>query len=769
MTGWHIENGWLKSDDSRFMPVKFLDKEILMDPDYHLYVFAEVLEDHSLHLKFGEAFNSTVYDRYKGHTGSTKYERMLCVWKTNKHDKPIHTELRRKARCGRGYLWDDKETINSIESYCIPTIEDYYKFFDDLNGLIEDKPVSKKHRPLFGSIRDLTNDISSNQNANRCILDLCPRWGKTRTVIELLQKSKDVRICILCSYVGTVKTSYREEVSQELDYSNIKFFDPDDYRGDKISLHKEMSYWLKKDSNNKIIYYIALTGAETIDPNGFCFNRRKAPLEKFKKFSSMMVLEEADFGSCCDKQIKKLHSLMKSMKCKSFYGATGTNAVKINKIFDCSSYYKKDYLLDVLPNREEAVGIKWHVLNNSGMLDFGYRPDVMEDFSDMFKQENGTIKGDTYFRNLFRFLFAKSLPEGVSQKYREVAYDSIIDEDAATMVFTPAGHANHVALKKSIEQALGESNTFVQIIDGETDCLTNAEAERTAKEVMKNNRDKKVFFIATVMANRSFSVPEIKNVILLMNDASYVSIMQRTARGLTPWNKEHKMCNIVDFRFNYAPDRPDTSCRAKYLSQLGLDSIDNSIDEHHSTAEVSNVLKGLMENGRLLFDEYFDNGEMPIRVLCDGEVKAMVQSMDYTYAQVLSLQCELDSVRDPKKCDVHEMPALNKLLNSNVKGTKKISNQPKQLQKPNKEDNPEARRCYNDKIQHLYFLVNHMYIFDTFKYNSNILVEEFSKMSDRKKELISERFGIDMDTMSDIVDLLESKGIDTDKLFIREG
>lgn len=766
MVKWCIENGWLKSDDSKFMPVKFLDKETLMDPDYHLYVFAEV-KDHTLHLKFGEAFNNTVYDRYKGQTGSTTYERMLCVWKTDKHDKPIHNELRRKARCGRGYLQDAIETINSIESYCIPTTEDYFKFFDDLNDLIEDKPISKKHRPLFGSIRELVDEIPEDNN--RCILDLCPRWGKTRTIIELLQKSKDVRICILCSYVGTVKTSYQEEVSQELDYSNIRFFDPDDYRGDELTFHKRISSWLKKDPNNKIIYYIALTGAETIDPDGFCFNRRKASLEKFKKVPSMMVLEEADFGSCCDKQIKKMHSLMKTMKCESFYGATGTNAIKINKVFDCSSYYKKDYLLDILPNREEAVGIKWHVLNNSGMLDFGYRPDVMEDFSDMFTEENGTLKGDTYFRNLFRFLFAKSLPEGVSQKYREVAYDSIIDEDAATMVFTPAGHANHVALKKSIEQALGESNVFVQIIDGETDCLTNAEAERTAKEVVKNNRDKKVFFIATVMANRSFSIPEIKNIVLLMNDASYVSIMQKTARGLTPWNEHHKMCNIVDFRFNYAPDRPDTSCRAKYLSQLGLDSIDSSIDCYHSTLEVSNVLKGLVENSRLLFDEYFDNGEMPIRVLCDGEVKAMVQSMDYTYAQVLSLQCELDSVRDPKKCEVHEMPALDKLVNTNIKGVTNPNSKAKKLAVSKKEENEETKKVYNDKIQHLYFLINHIYIFDTFRYNKNILVEEFSKMSNRKKELISERFGVDMDTISDIVGLLKSKEIDTDKFFIREG
>lgn len=766
MVKWYIENGWLKSNDSKFTPVKFLDKETLTDPDYHLYVFADV-KDHTLHLKFGEVSKNTVYGRYKGQTGSTIYERMLCVWKTDKRDKPIHTELRRKARCGRGYLQDAPEITNTIESYCIPTTEDYFKFFDDLNDLIEDKPVSKKHRPLFGSIRELVDEIPEDNN--RCILDLCPRWGKTRTIIELLQKSKDVRVCILCSYVGTVKTSYQEEVSQELDYSNIKFFDPDDYREDELTFHKRISSWLKKDPNNKIIYYIALTGAETIEPDGFCFNRRKAPLEKFKKVPSMMVLEEADFGSCCDKQIKKMHSLMKTMKCNSFYGATGTNAIKINKVFDCSSYYKKDYLLDVLPNREEAVGIKWHVLNNSGMLDFGYRPDVMEDFSDMFKEENGTIKGDTYFRNLFRFLFAKSLPEGVSQKYREVAYDSIIDEDAATMVFTPAGHANHVALKKSIEQALGESNVFVQIIDGETDCLTNAEAERTAKEVVKNNRDKKVFFIATVMANRSFSISEIKNIVLLINDASYVSIMQKTARGLTPWNEEHKMCNIVDFRFNYAPDRPDTSCRAKYLSQLGLDSIDNSIDRHHSTSEVSNVLKDLMENGRLLFDEYFDNGEMPIRVLCDGEVKAMVQSMDYTYAQVLSLQCELDSVRDPKKCEVHEMPALDKLINTNIKGVANPNSKAKKLAVSRKEENEETKKVYNDKIQHLYFLINHIYIFDTFRYNKNILVEEFCKMGDRKKELISERFGVDMDTISDIVDLLKSKEIDTDKFFIREG
>lgn len=616
------------------------------------------------------------------------------------------------------------------------------------------------------------------------ILDLCARWGKTRTILEIFNRGT-ARICLMCAYVGTVRTSYKNDINDYYDYDNILFVDPDDYRGNEEKLVETILDWLK-DPSHRVFYYVALTGtdsvdldsipSEGVDMNESCFERRTNPLKKIntKFYKTIMVLEEADFGSCCEKQIKKLHKLAEKFNCREFYGATGTNADKINRVFHCDHYIKRDYILDVLPVRKDAVSISWHVLNNSGMLDFGYDPNEMENMTDMFTtDETGTIRGHLYFCNLFKYLFNREYPTTPTKENRELrkGASKLVDPKAVTMIFTPVGHNNHLAIKDILEESLGANNVYVQIFDGE-EGVTNAEAERIAKEVVRSNPNKKIFFVASNMANRSFSVKQIRNIILLVNDSSYASIAQKIARGLTPGFEGHMTNHIIDFRFEYASDTP---CRDRYFSQLGVDSVDNDISGHKTTEQVERILESLGTD-KLSFDEYFGTGVDPIRTLSTEDVKKMLHSMDYEIKKVYNLMGSVNGIHDgsvpvPEINGIKdEKPSVNQLINLNVKGdADKYSKKGKNKIQNQKNDNKtEEEKRDSDAINnHLYFLLNHINVFNSNRFTSDVLRQEYESLLNDKEDcqLLSDTFGIDMNTMKGIMKKIIESGINLDKMF----
>lgn len=805
-----IKDNRLVSDEPGFKSREFLKKEVLMNPTLTLYVYAEITNqgkwNDGLHLKFGKCPTNGVLARYNS-TGDTQTFRMIAVWASDKGDEAGHDFLKFKSKYGRGYIWDgekDESPLHTDESYFIPNVEAFNRFFEDLESYIKVKPIIKNPAPkLWPEIKKVVNEVLSlkrpicmKREMKSVILDLCARWGKTRTILEIFSRGT-ARICLMCAYVGTVRTSYISDIEGYSDYENIKFFDPDDYRGRETQLIETILDWLK-DPSHKVFYYVALTGTDSIDldsipsegvdMNESCFERRANPLKRIptKFYRTIMVLEEADFGSCCEKQIKKLHKLAKDTHCREFYGATGTNADKINRVFTYDYYIKRDYILDVLPIRENAVHLAWHVLNNSGMLDFGYNPAEMENMTDMFTpDESGKIRGYLYFCNLIKYLYKREYPTTITKENRSLAKgaSNLVNPNAVTMIFTPVGHNNHLAIKDIIKETLGANNVKVQIFDGE-EGVTNAEAEKIAKEVVKNHPDKMVFFIASNMANRSFSVKEIRNIILLINDASYASIAQKIARSLTPnlvydsiqnkWVsvKGFETANIIDFRFEYASDTP---CRDRYFSQLGVDSVDNALSGHRTTEQVEKVLESLGTD-KLLFDEYFGIGINPIVTLSKDDVKKMLHSMDYEIKKVYNLMGSVNGIHDgsvpvPEINGIKdEKPSVNQLINLNVKGdTDKYSKKGKnKIQNQKNDDKTEEEKKDSDAINnHLYFLLNHINVFNSNRFTSDILRQEYESLLNDKDDclLLSDAFGIDMNTMKGIMRKIIESGINLDQMF----
>ena len=606
----------------------------------------------------------------------------------------------------------------------------------------------------------------------KAILDLCTRWGKTRTVLETFERSNS-RILLMCSYIGTVRTSYRDEIQSEENYSNIKFFDPDNYRDDEDLFIERIKNHLNADEKNKVFYYVALTGddkdvdfdsEESVEIDEGCFQRRTNLLKNFKEYTYDIIVEEVDFGASCEKQVKKLLKLANSVKCDKLFCTTGTNAEKALAVFADDEdlvYIKRDYILDVLNKRSGAVKINWNVLNNSEMIEQGYNPAEMENFSDMFDEdENGNLKGQIYFENLFNYLFNHELKEKDIRKKRALlnGTKNIVDTEAATMIFTPIGYDRHEKIAKVIEGIFGKNNVIVKIIDGKN--TTNADAEEDAKRAIEDAKGRKVFFIASGMANRSFSVKQIKNIILLINDGSYSSIAQKIARAFTPWNEEHDTAYIIDFRFNYADD-----CMTKYFSRLGVDSISNNCLDK-TTEEIEEVLETLEATDKLHLNEYFAFGQNPIRKLSSEEVSIMLHSRDFVNKQIENTYTEIyANVTDPKQCGINERDVKNKLANGNIKGDqKKVKISGKKGFSGLTDDEKKEVEIQNKKIQHVNFIINKFDIFNTGKYSSNILAQEIADINN-DSELVKayeDTFEIDMQTITDIVKIFTDHKINTD-------
>lgn len=415
---------------------------------------------------------------------------------------------------------------------------------------------------------------------------------------------------------------------------------------------------------------------------------------------------------------------------------------------------KRDYIMDVLPdeNRKNSVKIDWYVLNNSNMVKLmNYTSNEMENFKSMMTSDNGELHEVAWFENFFDYYLLHNLPNTKENRPYIKARD-LRDESAATIIFTPNSKDSHIALKTLLNRRYPSYQ--VKILNG--DETTNANAEEEARSLLKDHPANNVIFISSSMANRSFSVPEIKNVVLFLDGASDASIAQKIARGLTPWNCDHCNCKIVDFRFEYG-----NTCLSSYLSGQATDTLLDTAT-HSSTQQ---VLETIMASDKLTFNEYFTGGVDPIRELTKDEISVMLHSSTYVRERALKIiYSDLEHIDPPCRCDLDENFDLGLLINNNVKGDgnkKIIVRTNSKTEKAKKEDIKK-----DSKIQHLLFLLNHFAAFVSCKYDTNLLENEFkNNMTEERSIALEKKYGIDMNTMSQIAEMLIRNNVNLDKIY----
>ena len=763
-------------NDKTFKPIYFIEESKLKDPKYNLYCFVNV-ENEKLYLKFGEAQKQSVYDRYKNITTSTAYKRMICVWESDKRDKPILSRMDESAKNKLGFVKSSKQ--NTDEGYEIIKVSGYRNFFTNLNQFIGETPyMGKVDCPPYEDIIRLVKSMNFVQYT-KFLLDLPPRWGKTRTVLEigLLINS---RIIVTSAYVFTVSTSYKDNINKYSNYNRFLYVNPDEFKSaeEVISVCKK---WLDADPDNKIFFYLSLTGTFNYDTEEYqecdnsTFTRRTKALYSLKDYGISIFVEEVDFGAWCKRQAEKIRTLYRDLDCRYYFGTTGTNAERSEYIFKCDCYIKRDYLMDILcgenTGRKNPTKIRWYILNNSDFLETGLAESYeMENFSDMFTVNGANLRGQAYLKSLVKFLFDTENFAGDSTKIRRIANNKyeFFNDDACTMFFTPVGYLQHELFKKIVESVVSSDKYLVKIIDG--NYTSNMDAEEYAKQAIKdaNLEGKKVIFIASNMANRSFSIPEIKNIVLLLNEGSYSSIYQKISRGLTP-HDSFDTCFILDFRLGNSSDK-DT-CASKYLSGLGCDVLDDNTTKNSSDRALDIPQLISHSHGKIIFRELFSGEGIPFRELSEDELYMMMNTSTFQKKRGLMILKEFDSrVREPRQCDLNEkISEVFKSGNHKGDSDKYERGTSKGNSKRSSVEAKKEREIMNKKLQYGCFILNHKsYFLSSYKFEKNVWLNELNdiKTSDRKKAF-EETFNLDMDTISDIIDVLVEKKVLTDNDVIR--
>ena len=73
-------------------PFKIVSEAEQRDRNNTLYLFARVINK-VVYVKFGEAFEQSIWDRYNS-TGCSQHSEMIHVWQSEVHDKTIHEVLK---------------------------------------------------------------------------------------------------------------------------------------------------------------------------------------------------------------------------------------------------------------------------------------------------------------------------------------------------------------------------------------------------------------------------------------------------------------------------------------------------------------------------------------------------------------------------------------------------------------------------------------------------------------------------------------------------
>ena len=321
--GEEVITPFIKEADLKVMPAA---------TRYIIYAYADPDNNGNLAIKVGLVEKQTVWDRYALSTGHHAHQRMVKLWESNLTDTEIISKLTVRAKNNRGYSKIEgsrhENHTNSIESFTVNNIIGFNNLMTDIAEYAAEKVITKQPRNDYQSIKDLVDEIIS-YNSKFYNLDLCARWGKTGTTLRLCKeynRLEKIRMFIMSSYVGTVKHSYSEEIATLTNNENCLFIDPDNYENE-AELISVMKNWLK-DKSHYIMYYVALTGDMKT-----CFNRRMAALKKVKVPTTLFI-EEADFGSHCDKQVDKLKKLYNLTDCRHVLSMTGTNSERCEIIFN---------------------------------------------------------------------------------------------------------------------------------------------------------------------------------------------------------------------------------------------------------------------------------------------------------------------------------------------------------------------------------------------------------------------------------------------------
>ena len=377
--------------------------------------------------------------------------------------------------------------------------------------------------------------------------------------------------------------------------------------------------------------------------------------------------------------------------------------------------------------RNNPVGIRWYILDNSQLLDLGIAPNKFENWSDMFRQDDdNSIKESYYLNDIFRMFFGNPNTNVFSNQTEEnqrtlkkfvKTIQGVMDPDADTIIYTPVGNKIHTIVKDMLENVAGDKYD-IYIMDGGTDDRKGTSNRECESEMKKHSEEarkngKRCIFISSIMGTRSWSNKYVKNVILLYNNGSFDTNSQRIARGFTPWT-EHSNCTIFDFRMTY--DSP--TVLEEYLVGMLENKQDFSGDKIEW--EIENIIDS---SDKISFFNFYKDLKSPFKELTKDEIIKMIKcNISFRRTRLIN-NIVIDDIAVPRNDINYKM--ISAITSTNIKGDsekvikKNLSVEAKKLAK-GKTSQEEIDEIML-KIKYIDFVNNYGYILNFDSFEENIL------------------------------------------------
>lgn len=429
-----------------------------------------------------------------------------------------------------------------------------------LNKSSQIKPIVKLSTAQYEVVAELK--IAIVNGFRRFLGELAARLGKTITASSLSMEI-DVPITIITSYVKTVFTSFRSDITSFEQFRNIVHINCDD-----DNYQEQISVALRK--KQKIFVYFSLcNGSKRQSRIDFLFGL---------KVQRLVIVDEADFGAHRKNQVQPLKDAIDDDDI--LFLMTGTNADRAVSEWDIDYMLSVTYF-ELLVQKTIAVNLlKQGKKSESNPLKLThFNKDIKRDVSypsvscyqmDLIESVNQAIKLGlvpddmktlpTWTKFVKHPIKAKGWYIRVLQSLFQGKHNlPALNVDLQTvppfvgrrvsMMFFPDGTRREMldVIGQISQQALPEFE--VVVLHGKR--TTQENAEKYVKEVMYNNPNKSILILSSKIGQRSFSVAKLDELYLAYDKGQNGATIQKMSRALTPDDSvDDKMGKIYSLSFD---------------------------------------------------------------------------------------------------------------------------------------------------------------------------------------------------------------------------
>jgi hypothetical protein len=637
-------------DERRLWVHKDIDLDDIYRQSNSLYVYTKPSDFlQKMIVKIGETGSlngdRSVKDRIYEQPNSTDTEPILLLFVLD-CKKYVESGILKNAKELEFFLhkyFDDKHWLDGAgtEWFQVP-VSEVIKLIRIKIG--DDQVSIKPFNPHFlqeVSIRQFLDLADENKSVN-IIAELCARFGKTLTYLELF-KRLDVDIMILPSYMHSVFSSFENEIVGK--YNDEKIGKWTNFAGYKVINTIEDENWIQKFQDNlgknKLIVFVSI----------------QTPTESLSKFDclrdlsgdrKLIVIDEADFGAYTEKSKEVIHYInsVGDIPYRMKIITSGTGIEKASHIFmdqeindvvsvsytemlltkrGESKFFLEEYLDEISPNSKLYEFLKTSKKDWSNTL--SYAPDInffKLVLPEKHRQEIESSNLDEDLTGWNKLLsdvnkninIIKPIINGLWGKSKNVSLDTLaisnaIGYDPKVVQFFTASPSNDELNKLANLFRTQLPNHIIRVLSGQND-VKNATAEIHVKHDIKRckveNKDG-VVILSTNMGSRSFSVSETDAVILMYDNGSSSATIQKISRALTGGKNfygDEKTCgNVISLSLD--PNRVDA---------VDLFLVEEAIKNKTKSESIDSVLRRIRRSVNIFAID--DNGDK-INLLVNDE------------------------------------------------------------------------------------------------------------------------------------------------------